>query len=68
MRERMRKYERVAWRYKNVYRKLHANSELNEFEHSEIERLQKQVQSHRNTSKEFKQLEAGAFVERGFFL
>lgn len=64
--ERCRRYERVAYRYKMVYRKLHADTTLTEFEHGQIERLQKEMRSHRGVNKEFKALETGAFHNAGF--
>ena len=65
--ERARRFERVAWRYKEVYRKLHANSgDMTEFEHRETERLQMQMQKHRGVDAELRLLETGALDEAGF--
>lgn len=55
---RIRRFERMIWRYKQVYRHF-SKGDATPVEHSEIERLQQVMKKHRGCDYELRQCEAG---------
>jgi hypothetical protein len=62
--QRLRRFERMVWRYKMVYRAFAAGG-ANAIEHREIERLQCTMKKHRGCDYELKILEGKVVAKAG---